>query len=140
MAIYYLDKYLFWNTPHLSNAPILSHKRGLYVRRWRCHSQRKKLRVQHWNGDSMISVPIRSNPGDNTVPDASGNWGCEAYTSRGECFQFQWPEAWAAIHKRIAPHCCVLRTEGPQLEGKNDQVCVQQRCGGVHYQLAQNEE
>ena len=30
--------------------------------------------------------------------DASGNWGCRAYTSTGEWFMLQWPLSWMRIY------------------------------------------
>ena len=30
--------------------------------------------------------------------DASGNWGCGAFTGTGEWFQLPWTEAWGAVH------------------------------------------
>ena len=50
------------------------------------------------NGVSMMAVPMRASPGAIVVSDASGNWGCSAYSSQEEWFQFQWPESWAGIH------------------------------------------
>ena len=54
-----------------------------------------------WNGVSMMSVPSRANHDAFMISDASGNWGCGAYNSQGEWFQFQWPLAWASIHITI---------------------------------------
>ena len=30
--------------------------------------------------------------------DASGNWGCRAFSASGQLFQCAWPESWAGIH------------------------------------------
>ena len=57
--------------------------------------------LTQWNGVSMMSVPRKAKPGVIIVSDASGNWGCGAYSSMGEWFQFQWPESWAGIHITI---------------------------------------
>ena len=54
-----------------------------------------------WNGVSMMSVPSRANHDVFMISDASGNWGCGAYNSQGEWFQFQWPLAWVSIHITI---------------------------------------
>ena len=57
--------------------------------------------LQVWNGVSMMSIPSRAQPDATVVSDASGNWGCGAYTTAGEWFQFQWPTAWASVHITI---------------------------------------
>ena len=51
-----------------------------------------------WNGVSMMLVPSRTRYEAVVTSDASGSWGCGAYTSEGEWFQFRWPPAWASIH------------------------------------------
>ena len=43
----------------------------------------------------------RASPGATIISDASGNWGCGAYSSQGDWFQFRWPESWASIHITI---------------------------------------
>ena len=45
-----------------------------------------------------MTVAMRTRPEATIVSDASGNWGCRAYSSKGERFQFQWPSSWATIH------------------------------------------
>ena len=59
------------------------------------------LFLPKWNGISMMAVPCKANPGATIISDASGNWGCGAYSSHREWFQFQWPESWATIHVTI---------------------------------------
>ena len=44
------------------------------------------LFLPKWNGISMMAVPCRANPGAVIISDASGNWGCGAYSSHGEWF------------------------------------------------------
>ena len=48
---------------------------------------------------SMMSVPSRASHDVVLISDASGNWGCGAYNSKGEWFQFQWPRE--SIHITI---------------------------------------
>ena len=33
--------------------------------------------------------------------DASGSWGCGAYSSLGDWFQLEWPESWRSVHITI---------------------------------------
>ena len=33
--------------------------------------------------------------------DASGTWGCGAFSSRGEWFQLEWPDSWRGLHITI---------------------------------------
>lgn len=54
-----------------------------------------------WNGVSMMAVARRAHPEATIVSDASGNWGCGEYNSKGEWFQFQWPTAWTTVHITI---------------------------------------
>ena len=49
-----------------------------------------------WNGVSMMARV--SSPSHTLTSDASGNWGCGAYSSEGEWFQLKWPEAWSEVH------------------------------------------
>ena len=57
--------------------------------------------LPQWNSMSMMTAHRRASPGATIVSDASGNWGCGAYCSQGEWFQFQWPESWTPIHITI---------------------------------------
>lgn len=53
--------------------------------------------LTHWNGVGMVQDP----GGHEEVivtSDASGSWGCGAFVSSGEWFQFQWPEPWSAVN------------------------------------------
>ena len=51
-----------------------------------------------WNGVSMMSGVSKSRATAVVTSDASGNWGCGAYTSTGEWFMLQWPLSWMRIH------------------------------------------
>ena len=33
--------------------------------------------------------------------DASGQWGCGAFSSDGEWFQLEWPDSWIGVHITI---------------------------------------
>lgn len=58
------------------------------------------LFLTEWNGVGMMSnVGWTQNRDDVTVTsDASGSWGCGAYTSAGQWFQYKWPPSWASVH------------------------------------------
>ena len=74
-----------------------------------------------WNGVSMMAVPMRARPGAIVVSDASGNWGCGAYSSQGEWFQFRWPESWTGIHitiKELLPIVMSCALWGSNWRGK----------------------
>ena len=51
--------------------------------------------VQQWNGVSLFpDLP----PGPSVISDASGSWGCGAYTTTShQWFQLQWPPSWSTI-------------------------------------------
>ena len=51
-----------------------------------------------WNGVGMMAGVVKSTVTDILTSDASGNWGCGAYTSTGEWFMLQWPHSWTGIH------------------------------------------
>ena len=54
--------------------------------------------LQDWNGVSLFDSAVLSPPSATVTSDASGNWGCGAFSSAGAWFQFQWPLAWDHIH------------------------------------------
>ena len=49
--------------------------------------------------------------------DASGHWGCGAFSSTGTWFQFRWPPAWAYYIQRTGANCGDLRCLGTLVEG-----------------------
>ena len=51
-----------------------------------------------WNGKELMSSVTRSGPPVVITSDASGSWGCGAFTSTGEWFQLKLPETWSDIH------------------------------------------
>ena len=54
-----------------------------------------------WNGISMMSRHTPAVYGATVTSDASGSWGCGAYSSSGEWFQFEWPASWLDRHITI---------------------------------------
>ena len=74
-----------------------------------------------WNGVSMFDSTIPSPPFATLTSDASGGWGCGAFTSTGEWFQFRWPPAWDHIHitaKELLPIVVACAVWGHRLRGK----------------------
>ncbi len=51
-----------------------------------------------WNGACPRSSLGHQKPQVTLTSDASGSWGCGAFTSNGEWFQLQWPGSWDGIH------------------------------------------
>ena len=54
-----------------------------------------------WNGSCPLSSLTMALPKMELTSDASGSWGCGAYTSDGKWFQLQLPESWSDIHITI---------------------------------------
>ena len=54
--------------------------------------------ANQWNGISYMPALVSS---VSVTSDASGSWGCGAYTQSGEWFQLEWPDEWLNIN--IAP-------------------------------------
>ncbi len=75
-----------------------------------------------WNGTSMMRRVCKGGYVATVTSDASGNWGCGAFTSRGEWFQLQWPESWREVHitvKELLPVVMALAVWGYQWSGKS---------------------
>ena len=80
-----------------------------------------------WNGVSMMAGAVRSDWAATMTSDASGSWGCGAFTSSGEWLQLQWPESWADVHitvKELAPVVLGVATWGQKWKG----LTIQCRC------------
>ena len=54
-----------------------------------------------WNGVSMMATVVNGPHSGTLTSDASGNWGCGAFISQGEWFQFQWPTMWSSVHNTV---------------------------------------
>ena len=57
--------------------------------------------LESWNGTSMMAGIIRSHYTAIITSDASGTWGCGAFSSVGEWFQLEWPGGWKDINITI---------------------------------------
>ena len=51
-----------------------------------------------WNEVGMMSGVVPMCPAGTITSDASGSWGCGAFTSAGERFQLKRPKSWDGIH------------------------------------------
>ena len=59
--------------------------------------------LHHWNGYSFFPLP---QPTDDVYSDASGSFGCGAFSIAAGGFQLQWPQSWAGIEitaKELVP-------------------------------------
>ena len=77
--------------------------------------------LPRWNGHSMMSGVIRERWDITLTSDASGSWGCGAYTSTGEWFQLKWPQSWEGVHitvKELMPIVVGVAIWGRQWEGR----------------------
>lgn len=50
--------------------------------------------LPRWNGIRMFAEGTNPRIAATITSDASGSWGCGAFTSMGEWFQFAWPTLW----------------------------------------------
>ena len=55
------------------------------------------LFLPEWNGVSMMTAVGLRAPSITVTSDASGSWGCGAFTARGRWFQYRWPSSWSAV-------------------------------------------
>ena len=85
-----------------------------------------------WNGVAMMVATGKNPPHAVLTSDASGNWGCGAFSSTGEWFQCQWPDSWKAVHitaKELLPIvvACALwgqRWQGQTIRCRSDNAAV----------------
>ncbi len=79
------------------------------------------LFLRDWNGVGMMTSVARRPPQMILTSDASGGWGCGAFSSTGVWFQCQWPGSWARIHitvKELVPIVLACAIWGHQWKGK----------------------
>ena len=84
------------------------------LRWWACF-------LSEWNGVSMMSGVVWSSPSVVMTSDASGSWGCGAFTSAGEWFQLELPESWTGVHitvKELLPIVIGVAVWGHQWRGQ----------------------
>ena len=66
------------------------------------------------------SLTVRP-PSATLTSDASGHWGCGAFTNRGQWFQFCWPAVWSDVHitvKELLPIVLACAVWGCQWQGR----------------------
>ena len=75
-----------------------------------------------WNGVGMMSGVIPAEVAGSITSDASGSWGCGAFTSTGEWFQLKLPDTWNGIHitvKELLPVVLGVAMWGRQWRGRS---------------------
>ena len=75
-----------------------------------------------WNGTGMMLAVARCGFAATITSDASGSWGCGAFTSSGEWFQLEWPESWQEFHitvKELLPVVVAIAVWGIMWQGKS---------------------
>ena len=79
-----------------------------------------------WNGVSMMGGVVHSASRVTLTSDASGSWGCGAFTSLGKWFMFKWPRSWASFHitvKELLPIVLAVALWGAEWKGMS--ICCQ---------------
>ena len=91
------------------------------------------LFVSEWNGVGMMSSLGSTTAVIMVTSDASGTWGCGAFTSAGQWFQFRWPASWATVHitvKELLPIIMAGIVWGRAWSGKRVQ-CLSDNAAAV---------
>ena len=65
--------------------------------------------LEEWNGVSLCGGVVPVSPKDTITSDASGRWGCGAFTERGEWFQYRWPAEWESVHITVKELLPIVR-------------------------------
>ena len=74
-----------------------------------------------WNGIAMMSSVCLTQPTATVTSDASGRWGCGAFSSDGQWFQYRWPASWESVHitvKELVPLVVVAAFWGRNWQGQ----------------------
>ena len=74
-----------------------------------------------WNGSCSMAGAIPREPQTTLTSDASGNWGCGAYTSTGDWFQLALSGDWSDVHitaKELLPIVLGVAVWGPRWKGR----------------------
>lgn len=88
--------------------------------------------LPQWNGITILGSPGQSPLKLSVTSDASGQWGCGAFSSQGEWFQFPWSGVWEDAHitvKELLPVvlACALwgrRARGGRIQCHTDNAAV----------------
>jgi hypothetical protein len=79
---------------------------------------------EDWNGVAMLSLLRKDNPDSLLTSDASGNWGCGAF-SDNRWFQLQWAGKTVSLHitvKELIPIVIATAVWGGEWQGKTVRV------------------
>ena len=74
-----------------------------------------------WNGIRMMTSLGRNKPEATITSDASGTWGCGAFSDAGQWFQCEWKGEWSDVHitaKELLPIVIACALWGRQWQGK----------------------
>ena len=81
---------------------------------WKCF-------LSIWNGSHSMAGAIPREPQTTLTSDASGNWGCGAYTSTWDWFQLALSGDWSDVHitaKEFLPIVLGVAMWGPRWKGR----------------------
>ena len=70
----------------------------------------------------MMTGVVRGPVYETITSDASGSWGCGAYTCSGEWFQLKWPKRWHHYHitvKELLPIVLAIAMWGRDWQGSS---------------------
>ena len=76
-----------------------------------------------WNGKSMLRRP---EPTHTVTSDASGSWGCGAFSRDGLWFQLKWPASWSHCHiaaKEMVPVVVSIAIWGAHWSSTSVLIC-----------------
>lgn len=77
--------------------------------------------LRKWNGICMMVALGRNTPEATVTSDASGSWGCGAFSDSGQWFQCEWQGAWSDVHitaKELLPIVIACALWGKEWQGK----------------------
>ena len=70
----------------------------------------------------MMAATGHNPPHAILTSDVSGKWGCGAFSSAGEWFQYPWPKSWEAVHitaKELLPIVVACALWGQRWQGQS---------------------
>ena len=105
----------------LSTVPKELHHRVRLSKEFRSDLRWWGMFIAEWNGVGMLSSVVCANPCAVVTSDASGSWGCGAFSNSGEWFQVEWPTCWQALHitvKELLPIVMATALWGQRWCGK----------------------
>lgn len=76
--------------------------------------------MKKWNGISLMTSLGRVSPTYTLTSDASGHWGCGAFTQTGKWFQCEWRGEWTDVHitaKELLPIVIACALWGQEWRG-----------------------